>query len=136
MTFHKVLVSGVVSGLLLMAQPPRREPTPNDTLKSPEVAPDHRVTFRIYAPKASEVSVAGDWITQGRGTGGKLEKDEKGVWAITVGPLVPDFYSYSFNVDGVRTIDPKNAFIKQGEASLDNMFFVDGDEAAYEDNKP
>jgi enterochelin esterase-like enzyme len=39
-------------------------------------------------------------------------------------------------VDGVRTIDPKNAFIKQGETSLDNMFMVDGEEAAYEANKP
>ncbi len=136
MTYQKVLISGLVSGLLLVAQPPRREPTPNDTLKSPEVTPDHHVTLRIYAPKATEVSVAGDWITQGRGTGGKLEKDEKGIWSITVGPLVPDFYSYSFTVDGVRTIDPKNAFIKQGETSLDNMFFVDGDEAGYEDNKP
>src|ERR1700687_1643893 len=128
MTFHKVLISGLISGVLLMAQAPRREPTPNDTLKSPEVTPDHHVTFRIYAPKATEVSVAGDWITQGRGTGGKLEKDEKGIWSITVGPLVPDFYSYSFTVDGVRTIDPKNAMIKQGVATLDNMFEVDGDE--------
>jgi enterochelin esterase-like enzyme len=136
MTLHKVLISGLVSGVLLMAQAPRREPTPNDTLKSPEVMADHRVTFRIYAPKASEVSVGGDWITQGRGTGGKLEKDETGVWSITVGPLVPDLYSYSFTVDGVRTIDPKNAFIKQGEASLDNMLMVDGEEAAYEANRP
>ena len=136
MTLNKVLISGLISGLLLVAQAPRREPTPNGTLKSPEVMPDHRVTFRIYAPKASEVSVAGDWITQGRGTGGKLEKDDKGVWSITVGPLVPDFYCYSFTVDGVRTIDPKNAFIKQGETSLDNMFMVDGEEAAYEANKP
>jgi enterochelin esterase-like enzyme len=102
------------------------------TLKSPEVLSDHRVTFRIFAPRASEVSVSGDWIAQGRGTGGKLAKGTDGVWSITVGPLVPDFYSYAFNVDGVRTIDPKNAMIKQGEASLDNMFLVDGDEAAFE----
>ena len=69
MTLNRVLISGLMTGLLLVAQPPRREPTPNDTLKSPEVMPDHRVTFRIYAPKASEVSVGGDWIAQGRGTG-------------------------------------------------------------------
>src|SRR5438477_8524888 len=91
---------------LANAQTPRREPTPNDTLKSPEVLPDNRVTFRIYAPKASEVSISGHWITQGRGTGGKLENDSNGVWSITVGPLPPDFYNYTFTVDGVRTIDP------------------------------
>ncbi len=133
-------LAAVTAGLLFLAsaaaQPPRREPTPNDTLKSPEVLPDNRVTFRIYAPKASEISVSGDWIAQGRGTGGKLEKDDKGVWSITAGPLVPDFYSYVFTVDGVRTIDPKNPMIKQGLTSLDNMFEVPGEEAAFEDLKP
>jgi enterochelin esterase-like enzyme len=118
------------------AQMQRREPTPNDTLKSPEVLPDHRVIFRIYAPKASEVSVSGDWIAQGRGVGGKLEKDDSGVWSFVVGPLVPDFYSYSLTVDGVKTLDPKNALIKQGVTSVDNMFEVPGEEAAFEANGP
>lgn len=142
---RRITKFSVAAGLLCVAlatvprsaaQPPGREPTPNDTLKSPEILPDNRVTFRIYAPKASEVSIGGDWIAQGRGTGGKLEKDDKGVWSITVGPLVPDFYSYSFTVDGVRTIDPKNALIKQGIATLDNMFEMPGEEASFEANKP
>src|SRR5437764_268191 len=117
----KFSIAATLVVMASVAQPPRREPTPNDTLKSPEILPDNRVTFRIYAPKASEVSVGGDWIAQGRGTGGKLEKDDKGVWSTTVGPLVPDFYSYSFTVDGVRTIDPKNAMLKQGVATLDHL---------------
>src|SRR5947209_3976793 len=33
-----------------------------DTLVSPEVLPDRRVTFRVRAPKASEVSLFGDWM--------------------------------------------------------------------------
>ena len=69
------------------------------------------------------------------GAGGKLTKDEKGVWSITVGPLTPDFYSYTFHVDGVRTIDPKNAMIKQGINSLDSMFLVPGAEAEFEATK-
>src|SRR5215475_3806262 len=113
---------------------PQRTPTPNDTLVSTEVLSDHRVTFRIYAPKASEVTLRGDWMeTQ---TPVKLEKDDQGVWAITVGPLAPDFYSYSFTVDGVRTLDPKNPTIKQGINSIDNMFFLSGAEAAFQDNRP
>ena len=114
----------------------QRPPTPSDTLKSPEVLPDNRVAFRIYAPKATEVTIGGDWISQGRGTGGKLDKDDNGVWSITVGPLVPDFYSYNLTVDGVRTIDPKNPMIKQGITSLDNMFLVPGAEMAFEANTP
>lgn len=136
MTTCKTICMGfllTISALTVFAQQPQRQPTPNDTLVSPEVHADNRVTFRIYAPNADEVTVGGDWIPQGLGTGGKLTKDDKGVWAMTVGPLPPDFYSYSLVVDGVRTLDPKNAMIKQGVTSVDNMFFVPGNDAAYQD---
>jgi len=53
-----------------------------------------------------------------------------------VGPLVPDFYSYSFVVDGVKTADPKNAVIKQGVSTVDNMVMVPGPEAAYLEARP
>src|SRR6516225_6287095 len=133
--------AGLVFGLLVFclaaslasAQPPQRKPTPNDTLVSPEISADHKVTFRIYAPKASEVTVRGDWMTTMEPV--KLTKDDQGVWSAAVGPLTPDFYSYAFNVDGVKTADPKNAMIKQGIASVDNMFFVPGKEADFEDTK-
>ncbi len=108
----------------------RRPSTPNDTLRSIEVSDDHRVTFRIYAPKAGEVSVSGDF-----GQSGKMEKDDQGVWSRTVGPLTPDFYSYSFNVDGVRTIDAKNPMIKPGLNGLDSLFLVPGEEAEFEMTK-
>jgi enterochelin esterase family protein len=133
---------GAALGVLLLAsaaspraeaQPPRREPTPNDTLVSPEIAADRKVTFRVYAPKASAVTVGGDWV--GASGPAKLEKDDKGVWSVTVGPLAPDFYSYSFSIDGVRTVDPKNPTIKQGITSLDSMFFVAGPEADFMDNR-
>jgi enterochelin esterase family protein len=138
---QRLVRRGLVVGLFLLActgspravaQAPRREPTPNDTLVSPEVLSDRRVTFRVYAPKASEVTVGGDWAASGPV---KLEKDDKGVWSATVGPLVPDYYSYSFTVDGVKTLDPKNATIKQGASSLDSMFFLPGEEAAFMDNR-
>ncbi len=117
------------------AQTAQRQPTPNDTLKSPEILADGRVVLRIYAPKATEVSVSGDWIPQGLGTGGRLTKDESGVWSITVGPLPADLYNYALTVDGVRTLDPKNAMIKQGVTSIDNMFYLPGAQAAFEEQK-
>jgi len=126
--FGAVVLMGMacLSTSQVRAQGPRRQPTPNDTLKSTEVAADHKVTFRIYAPKATDVSVGGDF------DGGKMTKDDKGVWSLTVGPLTPDFYSYTFGVDGVRTVDPKNAIIKQGVSSLASMFLVPGEEAEFE----
>jgi hypothetical protein len=44
------------------AEPPRPAmqmppPTPNDTLKSVEVQPDHHVRFRIWSPNATEVKL-------------------------------------------------------------------------------
>jgi enterochelin esterase family protein len=126
-----ILLSALfLTAMPALGQPPQRKPTPNDTLVSPDVQADQKVTFRIYAPKASEVTVGGDF-----GAPAKLTKDDKGVWSVAVGPLTPDYYSYSFTVDGVKTMDPKNASIKQGIASNDNMFFVPGKEADFEDNK-
>lgn len=116
-----------------VAQPPKREPTPNDTLVSPQVKADRTVTFRIYAPKATEVTVGGDWNA---GPAVKMTKDDKGIWSAAAGPLPADYYSYSFTVDGVRTLDPKNPTIKQGVASLDNMVFVPGPEADFQALKP
>ena len=98
---------------------------PNATLKSPEVLPDGRVTFRIYAPKASTVKLTGDWIERGAAPMA-LSKEENGVWTGTAGPLPADIYSYSFNVDGVRTLDPKNLWVKPGINPLDTQFVVPG----------
>ena len=118
------------------AQPPARTPTPNDTLVSPQVLPDRQVVFRIYAPRATQVSINGDWVTHDRAKTGPLEKDDSGVWSITLGPFVPDFYSYSFQVDGVRTLDPKNAWIKPGVVNLSNVFEVPGADEEYEATRP
>src|SRR5579871_999454 len=123
---------------LLMAQPPQREVNPNNALKSPEVLPDHRVIFRIDAPKASSVEVTGDFVTQGLAPAGKLTKDDKGVWSATVGPLPPDLYTYVFNVDGVRTIDPKNGTVKQASDTMpggpiDSLVYIQGPGTEFED---
>ena len=118
------------------AQPPQRQTTPADTIKPVEVSPDHRITFRIYAPKASEVTASGDWVAQGRGKAVTLTKDDAGVWSGSTDPLPPDFYLYSFNVDGVRTPDTKNPDIKLGIASLSNILLVSGPEAEFEMTRP
>jgi len=129
-----ILGLGILVGLgapSAVAQQPKKEGPPR--IVSPEIQPDKKVTFRIRAPKANEVTLRGDWMT---GAPAKLERDESGVWSVTLGPLTPDFYSYAFTVDGVRTLDPANPTIKQGIASLDNMFFLSGPEADFHDNKP
>ncbi|MGA7238572.1 MAG: alpha/beta hydrolase-fold protein, partial [Bryobacteraceae bacterium] len=53
-----------------------------------------------------------------------LTKGEDGVWTITVGPLHPAAYNYTFTVDGVRGIDPNNPMVKLGDRSAESMFEV------------
>lgn len=115
------------------AQMPQRTPTPNDTLTSPKVLGDKRVMIQIYAPKASDVLVTGDFSSGNKPL--PLTKNDQGVWSIAVGPLKPDYYTYTLTVDGVRTADPKNPVIKQGISSLENVMAVPGAETAFEDNR-
>jgi enterochelin esterase family protein len=123
-------VAALAFMLFLAVQSPSQQSaqpagSPNDTLKSPEVRDDGKVIFRIYAPKASSVTVTGDWIDRGAAPLA-LAKDDQGVWAGTAGPLSPDIYSYSFNVDGVRTLDPKNTWLKPAINPPDMQFAVPG----------
>jgi enterochelin esterase family protein len=121
-----------------MTQPTSAQPVtgPTPAVTSPEVLPDGRVTFRIWAPRASEVTVDGDWTAQGRATGGPLQRDSQGVWSITVGPLVPDFYTYAYTVDGVRTLDPNNTWIKPGSDRVQNILRVPGEEMVFAETQP
>lgn len=90
-----------------------QRPTPERTLfrapvvRSPEVSSDGRVTFRLWAPNAKEVSVTGiakEPIP--------MVKDDQGVWSVTTEPLKPDLYEYSFVVDGLTIADPMNPRIR------------------------
>ncbi|MFC1781011.1 hypothetical protein ACFLZ8_01935, partial [Planctomycetota bacterium] len=65
-------------------------------VRSPEIADDNKVTFRISAPEANSVSVRGDW----GGQGGEMTKDANDLWSVTVGPLESELYGYTFNIDG------------------------------------
>ena len=66
-------------------------------LRSPDVLPDGRVTFRLAAPAATDVQVSGDFLAKPMA----LHKDDKGVWSATVGPVTPDIYNYQLSVNGL-----------------------------------
>jgi enterochelin esterase-like enzyme len=95
----------LIANLFLLAQAAIPQARPVDTLVSPEVHPDRRVTFHVRAPKASEVTVTGDWMP---GAPEKMTKDAGGVWSTTIGPLEPSIYIYSFTIDGLAVPDPIN----------------------------
>ena len=112
------------------AQFPGYKPGPGDTLQSVRIAADLKVTLSIYAPKANEVIVTGDF-QQSYGPI-QLKKDDIGIWSTVIGPLAPDLYSYDFSVDGLKTIDPKNTMLKEGANGYSNLFEVPGEGADYQ----
>jgi L-ascorbate metabolism protein UlaG (beta-lactamase superfamily)/enterochelin esterase-like enzyme len=97
----------------------------------PLISADQRVTFRLIAPKASEVTVAGDfWLQQGRAE--PLKKDDQGLWSLTTGPFFPGTYSYWFSVDGIPIPDPGHGAIKPGVRTTQSVFEIPGPEADWQ----
>lgn len=125
----KIVAVLLFSTTIATAQPFRGTPTPNDTLHSVRVLSGNQVTLSLYAPKATAVTVTGDFLSEYKPLA--LTKAENGVWSVTMGPLTPDVYTYDFTVDGVKTFDPKNAWYKEGENGLSNLFEVPGKESDY-----
>lgn len=63
-----------------------------------------RMKFRLYAPEAQRVSVAGDFNGWDKSVH-QLSRAESGLWSITI-ELVPGRHEYTFYVDGEWRVDP------------------------------
>ena len=113
----------LITGKYCSAQfPPRGAPTINDTLQSVRINADNSVTFSIYAPKASSITVGGDFMMGA--PAGNLVKRDDGVWSFTCNPVPPDSYTYNFNVDGISTMDTKSTEFKENPNGLFNYFVI------------
>jgi enterochelin esterase-like enzyme len=119
------------------AQAPYYEDT-NNVPNSPEIHPDRTVTFRLFEPKASEVLLMGSpGILEFTKKPVPLEKDDKGVWSTTIGPLPPGFYTYGFAIDGgLRMPDPANPNLEVRRWGDTSMFIVPGPQRAIYEERP
>ena len=97
------------------------------SIVSPEVHQDRRVTFRLRAPQAEKVEVEAGFVQGGRPMG----KDENGLWSITLGPVEPDIYEYVFNVDGLQIVDPSNSWLKVWLGNSRNLVEIPGEEPMF-----
>lgn len=98
------IISSIAS--LCSAQPQRTPP-----IESPIVHPDRTVTFNIKAPDAKKVELSGQFLKSPQA----LQKDDAGVWSVTVGPIEPNLYPYNFVIDGMGVADPGNMYIFPNE---------------------
>lgn len=112
------LTAGLFCALAAVLPAEAQGPAP---VRSPEVSADRRVTFRLRAPNAREVFVGREGAPRLA-----MQKDEQGVWSATTGPLEPDYYGYSFIVDGVGMIDPGNPLMKPNLLNTTSMVHVPG----------
>jgi enterochelin esterase family protein len=126
---RSVLLPALLAAFVALSHGAAPQTTPS--VASPEVSADRRVTFRLRAPDANDVQVAGEFMQGSR----SMVKGDGGVWSLTIGPLEPEIYHYTFSIDGVRTIDPGNAIVKTGStaSTLASVLEVPGDGAAFYD---
>lgn len=122
------LLATFALSLTALAQRPNQTPPPN----SPEVAADRQITFRLRAPKAESVKLAGSDLP-GLGQGKDMTKGANDVWEVTFGPVPPGTYRYNFSVDGVSVIDPRNPKTSESNENTWSLVHVPG--ADWQDTK-
>jgi enterochelin esterase-like enzyme len=81
------------------------------SISSPDVHADNSITFRYYSRTAEKVYVSGEFSPARIA----MVKDTSGIWSVTVPPVKPDIYPYSFWVDSVQIADPNNTQIFANE---------------------
>jgi enterochelin esterase family protein len=100
---------------------------------SPEIGADRTLTLRYLAPAATQVTASGELD----GKPHPMTKGADGIWSVTIGPLAPDIYTYSFNVDGIVALDPSNVNTKYGYGRFGPVSVVEipGDGPQFYDTK-
>ena len=73
-----------------------------------EVNADGSITFRYPDGSAKQVVVATDASLKPL----EMKRDESGMWSVTTPPLAPEVYGYTFLVDGVQHLDPRNSDVR------------------------
>jgi enterochelin esterase-like enzyme len=133
MTLKQASFAGVLflAAVAFGQQPPAAAPGGRGpALRSPEVLSDGRITFRFAAPRATEVVLNGNW-ENGRNVA--LSRDESGVWSVTVGPLVPEIWTYTYSVNGTATLDPANLHVvRDGNRYLNSVLVPGPGSALYQ----
>ena len=102
-------------GVMFAQRPP--------AISSPDVNPDHSITFRYYSRTAQSVTLKGEFLKSPL----LFKGDTSGIWTVTVPPVKPDIYPYSFLVDSVEIADPNNTYIFANERFKRSIVEIPGD---------
>jgi enterochelin esterase family protein len=97
----------VVAVVPVRAQTP---PQPTTTTRAPpamavEVRSDRSISFRVIAPKVSELQLrfgSSPAVTAGPPPTYPMTRADDGTWTVSIGPVEPEIYTYSFVVEGLN----------------------------------
>jgi enterochelin esterase-like enzyme len=106
MRLKPVLLSVVLGALTFGQVPDDSKPAISNLMNAqyPRVHADGRVTFRLPAPEAAKVQLAGALSTAPM----DMTKGADGAWTVTIPRPAPGFHYYWFMVDGVQVNDPSS----------------------------
>ncbi len=117
------LLSLPVSGIAQESKPVLPTSLQPPAVESPVVHADRTVTFNFKAPSAQKVELSGQFLKGNQ----PMQKNEAGIWSITVGPVEPNLYPYNFVVDGAGVADPLNPDLFPNERFKPSLVDVPGE---------
>jgi enterochelin esterase-like enzyme len=102
-----------------------------------QVLSDRRVTVRLLAPGARQVSALIGFSNPPTITAASypLKKDDQGLWSTTVGPLAPGVHEIQFDVDGLIVPDPGSSLPKPQRQVATSFLEIPGDQPAFFDTR-
>jgi enterochelin esterase-like enzyme len=89
---------------------------------SPQLQPDGSLIFRLALPNAAKVELHLEGVKDPF----PMSHASDGVWSVTIPKLAPQYYSYTFKVDGTDVLDPRNVTFKTSFFVTQNIFLVPG----------
>lgn len=90
-----------------------------------QVNADKSVTFRLFAPGAKRVAVV-TGSTAVSMVSHEMKKEANGAWTWKSEPMKPNLYEYFFDVDGFRSIDTGNPYVKPQRQPNTSLVLVPG----------
>ena len=103
----KLMFLGLCLAAVLCGQPAGdSKPATSNVLNAqyPRLYSDGRAAFRLVAPNAAKVQLAGAVVASPV----DMAKGADGAWTVTIPPAVPGFHYYWFVVDGLQVNDPSS----------------------------
>ncbi|WP_373328650.1 esterase [Cronobacter turicensis] len=90
-----------------------------------QVNPDKSITFRLFAPNAQRVAVVLG-ATADSQVSHEMRKEANGVWSWKSAPMAPDLHEYFYDIDGFRSIDTGNPYVKPQRQPNTSLILVPG----------